>query len=229
MALKETHEPCRASAGRNQRVAEFPAVPVRKTTARVRNFWQQITLCGACAADRPLLGSGPLTSAKGPACACMHAYRRRTIDLLALVIVVGLAALFLIPGSTPGMDIRRYPSGLAVLERVPVNGTRQWILIRSENTTNPVVLFVHVLRLHRDWADVEDGGERTDFLQVDARTSGTSERPVVPVATTASTDDGFAVYARDLRSRAVNSGIYLPRRDSSLSSFSSDRSAPFSA
>ncbi len=79
MALKETHEPCRASAGRNQRVAEFPAVPVRKTTARVRNFWQQITLCGACAADRPLLGSGPLTSAKGPACACMHTGDERSI------------------------------------------------------------------------------------------------------------------------------------------------------
>ena len=63
--------------------------------------------------------------------------------LLVLIVVAGLAALFLIPGSTPRMDIRRYPNGLAVLEQVPVNDTFQWILIRSESATNPVVLFVH--------------------------------------------------------------------------------------
>jgi pimeloyl-ACP methyl ester carboxylesterase len=65
------------------------------------------------------------------------------MDLLLLVVVAGLAALFLIPGSTPRMDIRRYPNSLAVLEQVPVNDTQQWILIRSESVTNPVVLFVH--------------------------------------------------------------------------------------
>jgi pimeloyl-ACP methyl ester carboxylesterase len=32
---------------------------------------------------------------------------------------------------------------VAVLDQVPVNDTRQWVLIRSENATNPVVLFVH--------------------------------------------------------------------------------------
>jgi pimeloyl-ACP methyl ester carboxylesterase len=65
------------------------------------------------------------------------------MDLLVLVVVVGLAALFLIPGSTPRIDTRRYPNSLAVLEQVPVNDTLQWILIRSESATNPVVLFVH--------------------------------------------------------------------------------------
>jgi pimeloyl-ACP methyl ester carboxylesterase len=63
--------------------------------------------------------------------------------LLVLVVVAGLAALFLIPGSTPSIDARRYPNSLAVLEQVPVNDTQQWILIRSESVTNPVVLFVH--------------------------------------------------------------------------------------
>ena len=63
--------------------------------------------------------------------------------LLVLVVVAGVAALFLIPGSTPRMDNRRYPNSLAVLEQVPVNDTQQWILIRSESATNPVVLFVH--------------------------------------------------------------------------------------
>ena len=63
--------------------------------------------------------------------------------LLMLFVVAGLAALFLIPGSTPKINRRRYPNGCAVLEQVPVNDTRQWILIRSESTANPVVLFVH--------------------------------------------------------------------------------------
>jgi pimeloyl-ACP methyl ester carboxylesterase len=63
--------------------------------------------------------------------------------LVLVVAVVGLAALFLIPGSTPRMEIRRHPNSLAILEQVPVNDTQQWILIRSENATNPVVLFVH--------------------------------------------------------------------------------------
>jgi len=63
--------------------------------------------------------------------------------LLVLVMVADVAALFLIPGSTPRMDNRRYPNSLAVLEQVPVNDTQQWILIRSESATNPVVLFVH--------------------------------------------------------------------------------------
>ena len=63
--------------------------------------------------------------------------------LLVLVVVAVLAALFLIPGSTPRIDTRRYPNSLAVLEQVSVNDTQQWILIRSESATNPVVLFVH--------------------------------------------------------------------------------------
>ena len=63
--------------------------------------------------------------------------------LVVFVVAAGLAALFLIPGSTPRMNTRRYRHSLAVLEQVPVNGTQQWILIRSESATNPVVLFVH--------------------------------------------------------------------------------------
>jgi len=63
--------------------------------------------------------------------------------LVVGVVVVALLALFLVPGSTPGIDTRRHPDGLAVLERVPVNGTRQWVLIRSRDVANPVVLFIH--------------------------------------------------------------------------------------
>ena len=53
------------------------------------------------------------------------------------------AVLLLARGRTPPIDTRRHPHGLAVLEEVPVNGTRQWVLIRSEDVANPVVLFVH--------------------------------------------------------------------------------------
>lgn len=62
--------------------------------------------------------------------------------VLALVVAAG-AALILIPGSTPAIDRRRHPNGIATLERVQVNGTGQWVLIRSQDVANPVVLFVH--------------------------------------------------------------------------------------
>jgi pimeloyl-ACP methyl ester carboxylesterase len=63
--------------------------------------------------------------------------------LILGVVAAAVIAIFVIPGGTPRIDARRYPNGLAVLEQVPVNETRQWVLIRSENIANPVVLFVH--------------------------------------------------------------------------------------
>jgi len=64
--------------------------------------------------------------------------------LLVLGVLVAVSvALFVIPGATPKIDARRHPNSIAVLEQVPVNETRQWVLIRSENATSPVVLFVH--------------------------------------------------------------------------------------
>jgi pimeloyl-ACP methyl ester carboxylesterase len=49
----------------------------------------------------------------------------------------------LLVGVTPAIDTRAHPHGLAVLEQVPVNETRQWVLIRTEDTAHPIVLFVH--------------------------------------------------------------------------------------
>jgi dipeptidyl aminopeptidase/acylaminoacyl peptidase len=46
-------------------------------------------------------------------------------------------------GTTPAIDTRTAPRGLAVLEVVPVSETRQWVLIRSEDVSHPVVLFLH--------------------------------------------------------------------------------------
>ena len=74
----------------------------------------------------------------------LPAPRRRTMALVILgMVVAALIVLFLIPGSTPRIDTRRHRHSLAVLEQVPVNDTQQWVLIRSEDVANPVVLFVH--------------------------------------------------------------------------------------
>lgn len=62
---------------------------------------------------------------------------------LAAAVVVATVVLWLVPGSTPRIDRRHHPDSVSVLEQVPVNGTRQWILVRGENVANPVVLFVH--------------------------------------------------------------------------------------
>ena len=65
------------------------------------------------------------------------------IFLLSAAVVAALVALLFVPGSTPGIDKRAHPDGLAVLEQVPVNGTRQWVLIRSEDLKNPLLLLLH--------------------------------------------------------------------------------------
>ncbi|NJD09910.1 MAG: alpha/beta fold hydrolase [Gemmatimonadetes bacterium] len=79
------------------------------------------------------------------------------LALLALA-VAALVLLALLPGFTPRIDRRRHPAGLASLEPVPVGGTRQWLLIRSEDARNPVVLFVH-------------GGPGTSVLALNRRIS----------------------------------------------------------
>jgi pimeloyl-ACP methyl ester carboxylesterase len=58
----------------------------------------------------------------------------------------GLAALrFALPATTPRIRARGKagPGSVAVLEKVRIGGTDQWILERSENAGNPVVLFLH--------------------------------------------------------------------------------------
>jgi pimeloyl-ACP methyl ester carboxylesterase len=70
--------------------------------------------------------------------------RNGMTPLLVLAVVTALLLLLVaLPGFTPRINARRHPHGLAALEQVPVNGTRQWVLIRSEDVANPVLLFVH--------------------------------------------------------------------------------------
>jgi len=63
--------------------------------------------------------------------------------LVAGIVAAIVVALLVLPGWTPRIDARLHTHGLAVLERVPVGATMQWVLIRSEDVANPVVLFVH--------------------------------------------------------------------------------------
>jgi pimeloyl-ACP methyl ester carboxylesterase len=61
--------------------------------------------------------------------------------------VLGLAALrFALPAGTPPIRSRE-PSGttrsVAALEKVSVGGTDQWILVRSQDVRNPLLLFLH--------------------------------------------------------------------------------------
>jgi pimeloyl-ACP methyl ester carboxylesterase len=58
----------------------------------------------------------------------------------------GLAVLrFVLPAATPRIRARRKagPGGVAALEKIRIGGSDQWVLERSEDTGNPVVLFLH--------------------------------------------------------------------------------------
>lgn len=78
----------------------------------------------------------------GPALGSGVVHRTMLLLLLGLA-AAALFVLLLVPGSTPGTRARARAKGLATLEQVPVDETRQWVLVRSENLANPVVLFVH--------------------------------------------------------------------------------------
>jgi pimeloyl-ACP methyl ester carboxylesterase len=58
----------------------------------------------------------------------------------------GLAVLrFVCPASTPRIRARLKagPGGVATLEKIRIGGSDQWVLERSEDAGNPVVLFLH--------------------------------------------------------------------------------------
>lgn len=66
-----------------------------------------------------------------------------TLFIIAAAALAGVAWLLLRPGSTPRIDPRAHPDGVAVLEPILLNGARQWLLVRGQDLSNPVVLFLH--------------------------------------------------------------------------------------
>lgn len=69
------------------------------------------------------------------------------ITLIALVLIMVLLILrFVIPAGTPPIRLtgRGDPTKtMAVLEKISIGGSDQWILERSENTDHPIILFLH--------------------------------------------------------------------------------------
>ncbi len=66
--------------------------------------------------------------------------------LLILFTVLGIGIACLIPGHTSPIkddDGKILPGSISSLEKVKLGGAEQWILIRSENPGNPVLLFLH--------------------------------------------------------------------------------------
>lgn len=104
--------------------------------------------------------------------------------------IIAATALFLAvilwrgfsPGKTPRLGT---PNGIASLEKITLGGVEQWILVRGEDISNPVLLFLHggpgtpVMPVARHY-----GGKLEQHFVVahwDQRGSGKSYSPSVPV------------------------------------------------
>jgi pimeloyl-ACP methyl ester carboxylesterase len=74
----------------------------------------------------------------------MKGYKRMAISILAGILLI-VAVLVLLPGYTPKIKNTgsRAQTGIAELKKVTIGNSEQWVLIRSENTGNPILLFVH--------------------------------------------------------------------------------------
>ncbi len=66
--------------------------------------------------------------------------------MLLIFLLVIIVVLLLIPGFTPKIRNKKTVKGqisIASLEKVQIGNSVQWVLIRSENINNPIILFVH--------------------------------------------------------------------------------------
>lgn len=104
--------------------------------------------------------------------------------------VLGLAALrFVLPAGTPPIRSTE-PSGttraVAALEKLPVGGSEQWVLIRSRDIRNPVVLFLHggpgTSQLTSNRRDTQDLEEFFTVVNWDQRGAGKSYAAIADTA-----------------------------------------------
>jgi pimeloyl-ACP methyl ester carboxylesterase len=89
---------------------------------------------------------------------------------VALVVVI-LIIRFLLPAGTPRIRLSASSDpakAIAVLEKITIGGTDQWILERSENTGNPIILFLH-------------GGPGTSQLTLNRRSTKDLEKSFIVV------------------------------------------------
>lgn len=66
--------------------------------------------------------------------------------LVAVAVVFIVVVRFLLPAHTPRIRLKGKANpakSIAVLKEVNIGGSGQWVLERSENTDNPVILFLH--------------------------------------------------------------------------------------
>ena len=66
--------------------------------------------------------------------------------IIAAVVVALVVLRFFIPAGTPRIRLKGKADpakSIAGLEKVTIGGSGQWVLERSENTDNPVILFLH--------------------------------------------------------------------------------------
>lgn len=70
-----------------------------------------------------------------------------SIVLVVLAVVAALVvARFVIPAGTPRIRLTGkgdQTKSIASLEKLNIGGSDQWVLVRSENTDNPIILFLH--------------------------------------------------------------------------------------
>lgn len=68
------------------------------------------------------------------------------IFIVLIFVVLAMVVLASLPGYTPGIKLAgdsQGPVSIATLEKVTIGNSEQWIMIRSENINNPILLFAH--------------------------------------------------------------------------------------